>query len=168
MGISRRQLMLLTVASAACRLEFDPLPDTELELTIVGHGALVGDGIACADHCTYSLAVPVNLEVHAPVGWQLASIVPPCGEPCLAEPGDHVIATFERPPIVANRIFVTSSHVTAATGIGGLDAFCAERAAAGGLSGTFVALVSAPGTPAAQRLAGSRGSDPSRARVGCG
>jgi len=61
--------------------------------------------------------------------------------------------------IASNIAFVTSIGQPPGSfgGLGGADAFCRERAQAGGLPGTYVAWLSASSTNAIDRLTGSRG-----------
>jgi hypothetical protein len=60
--------------------------------------------------------------------------------------------------LAINRVFVTrTTYPGDLGGLAGADAKCASEAAAGGLSGTFVALLSTSTVDAIDRLAGSRG-----------
>ena len=68
-------------------------------------------------------------------------------------------STADRPPISSNIVFVTSvkREPYMFGSLAGADAFCAEKAAAAGLPGTYVAWLSSPTVDAVTRLGSARG-----------
>ena len=167
--------LVAMLVAAGCRLGFDPIAgdgsvaDTvgavdavgagTIDVTIVGHGAVVATGLACADHCSFSVAGTTVLGVVADEGWTFQAFSAPCGaaSSCTAAVGATITATFQPLPITANVAFVTSVVAPTSSGRAALDAFCQTRATSAGMSGSFVALVSTSTQSAASRLAGSRG-----------
>jgi hypothetical protein len=154
---------------AGCRIGFDsisaadaPDPDaaTTLHIIVTGWGAVTGPGIACAADCTVPLAAPVPLTATPGETWTFETYDAPCGlDPsCTAMPGDTIRATFTPAKIVANRAFVSSQPaLIGPMGRAGLDMQCSTLAAAAGMTGTFIALVSTSTQDAVDRLSGSRG-----------
>lgn len=157
--------LALVVVAGACRINFEPAGSTDdgggdvagtVEVIVEGRGiVLASGGDACMTNCTYD--APVTLTPRAAEAWEVAASTAPCAgaSPCSPPGGSKITVTFARAPITANRMFVTSTNISPAIGIAGLDAACAS--AASGLGGTFVAFASTSTTSAQARLAGARG-----------
>lgn len=173
MVVMRGGVLLMLVAGCG-RFGFDaddgsPDPDaspTTARLTIEhngGDGVVVGPaGFTCnTGTCTLDVdpGTTVNLRGLAAAGAWFAGWTGPCGGnfDCeLVVTADvSVIADFTATP---NRVFVTSTDTDGAFGgLAGGDAICATRAAAAGLTGTFIAYLSDSTTAAPSRIAASRG-----------
>ena len=126
-------------------------------------GTIMGNNLFQCSTSTCTLEVPNGTAVWlrgvaAADGW-FAGWSGACGGTFTCEltaNGDiNVGAEFAPLP---NRVFVTSTTTDGAFGgLAGADSICATRAAAGGLSGTFVAYLSDSTTDAADRVSTSRG-----------
>ena len=128
-----------------------------------GDGTVTGpNGFTCAGgECTLDVApgTAVKLRGLAAVDAWFAGWTGPCGGnfdcELQADADLTVIAEFTPTP---NRVFITSTTITGDFGgIGGADAICATRAAAAGLSGTFIAYLSDDAVAAPSRISTSRG-----------
>jgi hypothetical protein len=163
----RSSLFVPLCMLVACRLHFDEGDDVgsdaasaRLRIEVTGWGAVTGPGgIACTETCEYTPDGPVALTATAGEAWVFDRFESCGAQPtCSGSPGETIRVTFARAPITANRVFVTSGNVTLSpTGRTGLDMQCQSAAAAGGLTGTFLALVSTTTEDARDRLTGSRG-----------
>ena len=132
---------------------------SQLTIVVVGQGAVTGPGaIACATGCSYPASGAVTLTAQPAEGWRLVGFSAPCTgqSTCIASPGTTVTASFERAPIVANRVFVTA-NLPPLAGLASIDTFCNQSASAAGIAGSYVAFLSTSTADARDRLVGSRG-----------
>jgi hypothetical protein len=170
----RRVTTVLWFALGACRLGFDDIEPVEgddvsttARITIQHNGPNFGtvvgpNGFTCTD-ATCTLEVPKGTGVTLRglpssdgwfLGWTSA-----CGGnfDCVFEATEDTTINADFTP-TPNRVFVTSTTVDGAFGgIAAADAMCSARAAAAGLSGTYVAYLSDSTTNATTRIASSRG-----------
>ncbi len=164
---------LMTIALAACRINFDPVatddasqgPTVTLTITMTGAGTgmVTGPGVSCSSSCVVQVPQGAAVDLAAAPtagswfrGW-------PAG---CASGGRHgcalkldtdlaVTADFTPEP---NRIFISSTtHDGGFGGLAGADTICSQVAISGGLSGTFRAVLSYATGPYTAQLATARG-----------
>jgi hypothetical protein len=147
-----------------------------IKLTVIktGHGtgtvngSYDSAGISCGATCqaTYRSGTPINLTATADsgqqfIGWTSTPSSTTCTGRAISDcsfsltQDTTVQADFSPPP---NYVFTTSTQQNAVLGgLKGADALCAARAAAGKLSGTYVAWLSTASASAVSRLKGASG-----------
>ena len=160
--------IVAVLAASGCKFHFDDIDldasaggtPRQLDVTVTGHGAVTGDGgIACVDHCTYTVAGAIDLAAQPVQAWQIASFTPCSGAPAtctIAADVTAVTVDFTQAPITANRVFIVDG-TSIVSGRGSLDTACNDAATAASIPGTYVAFVSTTAQNAIDRLAGSRG-----------
>ena len=162
------RLLAIVIVAGCGRASFDAA-SFDLEITIVGTGSGTvtdGDALVC-ESATCSQPYPIGARVELAVAPNRAALLGFSGD-CT---GTSCIVTMGGPRRVVielgayNVVFVTSTTMTPAelvargggSPVVGGEIVCAARAAAAGLTGTFVPWISDATTHAGDRLAGARG-----------
>lgn len=161
-------LLIACLVGACGRIDYDH-GSVPLEITIIGDGSATvsdGDGLVC-ETSTCSQQYPLGTVVELAVAPKRSALIGFTGD-CT---GTSCITTMDRPRHVTvevgayNLVFVTSTMMTPAelvargdgSPVVGGERACAERAAAAGLTGTFVPWISDPTTDAGTRIKTARG-----------
>ena len=170
----RRVTTILWFALGACRMGFDDIEpggddgvSTTARITVQHNGPDLGtvvgpNGFTCTTGtCVLDVekGTPVMLRALASNNAWFFGWTNVCGGnfDCAftATEDATIVADFTPTP---NRVFVTSTTVDGSFGgIAAADAMCSSRAAAAGLSGTFIAYLSDSTTNALTRIGASRG-----------
>ncbi|HUS27019.1 MAG TPA: hypothetical protein VMZ53_00865 [Kofleriaceae bacterium] len=127
-----------------------------VDIHVAGVGAVNIGGTWCAGTCGVDLPLgPVALQIVPGDGQEVVADTSVCPLGCDVLRGDSVIDVTFAPAITANVVFITSiGPALPFGGLSGADAFCQQRAVAGGLSGTFIAMLSTTTVNLRDRLTG--------------
>src|SRR5690606_988458 len=125
-------------------------------LLALSFGLAAAPGLGCGDLDLPAGAIACGADQSCPRGLECIEGI--CGGPASGGGGDPDAGAADA-ALPTNIVFVTSTQHVAQDlgGLEGADRICADRAAAAGLPGTYVAWLSTRTVDARDRLAGARG-----------